>query len=205
MDRNLKEIIDALVASIVKSKVDIKNLEKKLNHDIKSNEAKNLLRFTHYKYHKNILVSTKNCQEKHCLECLTSLFFCDHQVMIKSDEKALFSYSAQNLEKITKPVNIKRNCPCCNASIRASNFIKSSCFCECLPCVLSNYKQFIYTCTICGRSYENKEILQISSSLNQSVYIYCHSCFQALNHSSLQGNTCEPCTKKLQIDPYSFY
>lgn len=206
MNSNLKEVINFLVSNIVKSKLDVPdNIQNRLNLDIKSNEVKSLFRITHYKFHKNILVFTKACKEKHCLECLIESFFCDHGKVIKTDEKALFSYIAKNPEKLSNSVNIKRHCLSCNTMVFGSHFSKKTCFCECYYCVLSYYKQYYSACINCGCYYDNNDILQISKFLNQSINIYCHLCFKTIDPNSVNGNFCENCKYNNFSGPFNFF
>lgn len=196
MNSNLKEIIDVLVKNIARSDVEIdKNLTNNLMFRVESDEIKSLMKVKHIRRHKNILMSIKNCSEKHCLECIAECNVnCEHGKKINLFEKALFKYSCEKIGFLDKENVTRKKCFKCMQLLDSKNFIKDSCFCECFSCILSQYKQYQYYCSYCTIIYNNSEIYKISKNLKQFIRLYCLKCFKFLStsHNNPQ-NLCDSC------------
>lgn len=195
---NLVNIIDILIENIERSSskmtMDLKNNIKALS----SPGFQPLRTITHKQSHKNVFFTLANCNETHCIECMSEFVTCDHGKSLTKYEISLFKLLSRKLSLPQLNIETIKFCLSCKLSDTPLCFNYKPCFCECFSCIHKNIVIGKYTCSICSSQYNIPELEKLYARNNQKfpgLIKICQACRLPIFLEGFNSDICLICNK----------
>lgn len=195
---NLKQIVEILITNIGRSDLPIPIALQNEVNSLSPDDFKPLVLLSHRRNHKNIVFTLKNCDKKHCIECLLGLRKCEHNILLTHYELAHIKFITGKLQDDNYKMQGVRFCKVCKFSDSPYRFAYKPCFCECVNCIHKRIIDGKRTCSVCSSEYGLFYIEEMYQRLNLFFPGFreeCSGCNLPISTEGFKTKQCFVCYK----------
>lgn len=197
-----KKMLEVILKIIYES--EVKDLKDLAINTIPLKDSKNFKQFLMFDHrtHSNYFIQLKNCEEFHCIECLSSSAkdTCIHEKQLTPYEMNLSPFLIKQMPNFQENRVKYKKCRSCLQLISTSTLDKHSCLCAiCDNCLVTKYKSRLIKCEYCNKKIKYSKVKKISKELGIPTERLkeCTACKLIFNSSVLKNKVCTLCEFKV--------